>query len=363
MSQKMSLKSLSQGRRKMVTISEGELVTTGYLQPAQRLPLVMQPAVRDVNLFEWATNNREVVETQLLAHGAILFRGFKISTVADFERFITATSGQLLEYTYRSTPRTQVSGNIYTSTEYPANQSIPLHNEMSYARNWPMRICFCCLETAAEGGETPFADSAKVFERINPEIRKLFMKTGVMYVRNYGDGVDLTWQKVFGTTNKSDVEAYCREVGMEFEWKSGNRLRTRQTCQAVATHPITGKSIWFNQAHLFHASSLQQEVYKSLSEAFEEDDLPRNALLGDGSPIDPDVLNHIRQAYSEEESVFAWQEGDILMLDNMLVAHGRKPYAGARRVVVGMAQPFSTRKSLASKVRRSDLEEVSTVTR
>ena len=187
------------------------------------------------------------------------------------------------------------------------------------------------------------ADSGKVFERISPEIRKLFMKTNVMYVRNYGDGVDLPWQKVFGTTNKSDVEAYCREVGMEFEWKSGNRLRTRQTCQAVATHPGTGKSIWFNQAHLFHASSLKQEVYKSLSEEFEEDDLPRNALFGDGSPIDPDVLNHIRQAYSEEETVFAWREGDILMLDNMLVAHGRKPYVGARRVVVGMAQPFSIR--------------------
>src|SRR5215216_282853 len=232
MSQKPSLKALAQNRRRMITLSEGDLVTTGYLQSAQRLPLVIQPAVRDVNLFGWATNNRQFVETQLLSHGAILFRGFKISTVAEFESFITATSGQLLEYTYRSTPRTQVSGNIYTSTEYPANQSIPLHNEMSYARNWPMRICFCCLETAEEGGETPIADSGKVFESISPEVRELFMKTKVMYVRNYGDGVDLSWQQVFGTTSKSDVEAYCREVGMEFEWKSGNRLRTRQTCQA-----------------------------------------------------------------------------------------------------------------------------------
>jgi|ERR1051326_2547266 alpha-ketoglutarate-dependent taurine dioxygenase len=343
MTQKPSLKALPQGRRRIVTLSEEDLVMTGYLLPDQRLPLVIQPAVKDVNLLEWATHSRQYVQMQLLSHGAILFRGFKITAVAEFEKFIIATSGPLLEYTYHSTPRTRVSGNIYTSTEYPANQSIPLHNEMSYASNWPMRICFCCLKTADEGGETPIADSAKVFKRISPEIRELFVKTDVMYVRNYGDGIDIPWQKVFGTTSKSEVEAYCREVGMEFEWKSGNRLRTRQRCQAVATHPKTGKSIWFNQAHLFHTSSLHQEVYNSLSEAFEEEDLPRNALLGDGSPIEPDVLNHIRQAYSQEETVFKWQEGDILMLDNMLVAHGRRPYAGARRVVVGMAQPFSIR--------------------
>ena len=343
MSQKPSSKALPQGRRRIVTLSEEDLVTTGYLQPDQHLPLVIQPALKDINLFEWATNNRQFVEMQLLSHGAILFRNFKITTVAEFEKFITATLGPLLEYTYHSTPRTQVSGNIYTSTEYPANQSIPLHNEMSYARNWPMRICFCCLETADEGGETPIADSGKVFTRISPEIRELFMKTNVMYVRNYGDGIDLPWQKVFGTTSKSDVEAYCLEVGIEFEWKSGNRLRTRQKCQAVAMHPKTGKFIWFNQAHLFHTSSLQQDVYNSLSQSFEEEDLPRNALLGDGSPIEPDVLNQIRQAYSQEETVFTWQEGDILMLDNMLVAHGRRPYLGSRRVVVGMAQPFSIR--------------------
>jgi alpha-ketoglutarate-dependent taurine dioxygenase len=327
----------------MITLSEGDLVTTGYLQPDQRLPLVIQPAVKDVKLFEWAGNNSEFVESQLLLHGAILFRGFNVGAVAEFEKFITSTSGPLLEYTYRSTPRTQISGNIYTSTEYPADQSIPLHNEMSYTRNWPMRICFFSLKTAAEGGETPIADSSKVFERISPEIRELFMKSDVMYVRNYGDGVDLPWQQVFGTKNKSDVETYCREVGMEFEWKRGDRLRTRQTCQAVATHPKTGKSVWFNQAHLFHASSLDQAVYDSLSASFDEEDLPRNALFGNRSPIDPDVLNHIREAYSREEIVFEWQEGDILMLDNMLVAHGRKPYAGTRRVVVGMAQPFGVR--------------------
>jgi len=54
-----------------------------------------------------------------------------VNGAAEFEQFIQAISGELIEYSYRSTPRSQVSGNIYTSTEYPADQSIPLHNEMA----------------------------------------------------------------------------------------------------------------------------------------------------------------------------------------------------------------------------------------
>jgi alpha-ketoglutarate-dependent taurine dioxygenase len=340
MSGKPSLKRFMPNERKLIALSEEKLIATGYLELDTRLPLIIQPAVEDLSLVVWASNNRKFIEEQLLSHGGILFRGFNVRTIAEFERFIAASSGELLEYTYRSTPRTQISGNIYTSTEYPANQSIPLHNEMSYTRNWPMRICFFCLESAEQGGATPIADSSRVFERIDSQIRERFMERNVMYVRNYGDGVDLPWHQVFGTTSKSAVENYCRKVGMEFEWKSGNRLRTRQTCQAAAVHPKTGKLVWFNQAHLFHVSSLGPQACESLLAEFDEADLPRNAFFGDGSRIDPNVLDQIRHAYLQEETVFTWQERDILMLDNMLVAHGRRPFVGARRVVVGMAEPF-----------------------
>ncbi|MCA1994248.1 MAG: TauD/TfdA family dioxygenase, partial [Coleofasciculus sp. S288] len=97
----------------------------------------------------------------------------------------------------------------------------------------------------------------------------------------------------------------------------------------------------FNQAHLFHVSALKLEVRESLLAIFKESDLPRNAFYGDGSTIDTSVLDEIRQIYQQEAVTFPWQEGDILMLDNMLTAHGRLPYSGSRKVVVGMAEPFS----------------------
>jgi alpha-ketoglutarate-dependent taurine dioxygenase len=342
MNQKPSIKQLTPTRRRVVSLSTEELVKIGRLEPNERLPLVIQPADKDINLIAWASNNREFIEKKLLDHGAILFRDFNVKTVPEFEQFMTAICGQLLEYTYRSTPRSQVNGHVYTSTEYPPDQSIPLHNEMSYARNWPRKISFFCLKAAPQGGETPIADSSQVFERINPEIRERFMEKRLMYVRNYSEGIDLPWQQVFGTTSRSVVEDYCREVGMEFKWKGDGRLRTRQLCQAVVTHPVTGKRIWFNQAHLFHISNLGPEISAWLLAEFEEEDLPRHVFYGDGSRIEQSALAEIRQAYQQEQRTFAWHEQDILMLDNMMVAHGRAPFTGPRRIVVALAHSFTS---------------------
>ena len=122
--------------------------------------------------------------------------------------------------------------------------------------------------------------------------------------------------------------------------KPDGELRTRQVCQAVAVHPRTNETVWFNQAHLFHVSSLEPEIRDSLLNS-SGGAPPRNAFYGDGSLIDEADLEEIRAAYQKETIVFHWQKRDILLLDNMLMAHGRKPYRGARKIVVGMGRPFS----------------------
>ena len=325
--------------RKTVNVSQAELVETELIQPGQPLPLVIKPAVEGVNLINWTANNRTFIETKLLRHGGILFRGFNVQSASEFEALIRALSDKLTEYSYRSTPRSQVSGNIYTSTEYPANQVIPLHNENAYSLNWPMKIWFFCVEAAQQGGETPIADSREIFRRISPDVKERFSRKRIMYVRNYRKGLDLHWKDVFQTSQKSEVEAYCRQAGIEFEWRDRDHLRTHQICQAVADHPKTGEPVWFNQAHLFHVSSLKTEVSEFLLSALKESDLPRNAYYGDGSKIESSILEEIREIYRQEAIMFAWQKGDILLLDNMLAAHGRMPFSGSRKVVVGMAEP------------------------
>lgn len=338
----VSLKRLGVARRKIVSLSQENLVKVEPLQSGKLLPLLVQPSIESFDLTSWAANSGEYIAEQLLKHGGILFRGFDLKSPAALEQFIRIISnGELLDYSYRSTPRTIVSGRIYTSTEYPASHSIPLHNEMAYSRSWPLKICFHCVQNAEQGGETPIADSRAVYSRIDPKIKEVFTRKKVLYVRNYGSGIDLPWQTVFQTSDKAEVEMYCRNAGIDFEWRDGNRLRTRQVCQAVASHPISGEIVWFNQVHLFHVSSLDSKSRESIYSTFAEEDLPRNAYYGDGSSIEASILDEIRGIYQEEAIVFPWHNGDILLLDNMLSAHGRRPYSGARRVIVGMAQHYT----------------------
>ncbi|HCF26247.1 MAG TPA: taurine catabolism dioxygenase TauD, partial [Cyanobacteria bacterium UBA11049] len=245
------------------------------------------------------------------------------------------------EYRDRSSPRHEVGEKIYTSTDYPAEQSIFLHNEGTYWLTWPLKIYFSCLIAAQQGGETPIADCRKIFQRIHPQIREKFIEKKVLYVRNYNDGFGLTWQTVFQTRDKAVVEEYCRRNAIEFEWKDGERLRTRQVRQAVAKHPKTGELVWFNHATFFHVSTLEPTLRDALLAEFREEDLPNNTYYGDGSPIEPEVLEELRAAYQQEMVLFPWQQGDLLMLDNMSVAHGRSPFVGTRKVVVGMAEPFT----------------------
>jgi hypothetical protein len=100
---------------------------------------------------------------------------------------------------------------------------------------------------------------------------------------------------------------------------------------------LTGEHVWFNQAHLFHVSSLPTQVRESLLAIVPESRLPRNAYYGDGSRIEDSVIQEINAVYEEEACVFSWRAGDVLLLDNVLMAHGRRPFRGPRRILVGMA--------------------------
>lgn len=307
-----------------------------YLSQDTLLPVVISP-VEMRPLVEYREVVGRMIGIYLSTVGGVLFRGFPIESVADFDMFVRMISPDLASYEFGSTPRSQVHNQVYTSTEYPPHQHIPLHNEQAYTTEWPMKIWFYCAQASPEGGYTPIADSREVYRHIPVRIRERFIEKGVMYVRNYGNGLDVPWNKVFNTMDRRVVEGYCRSAGIEYEWKSDGELRTSQVCQAVAVHPFTQEAVWFNQAHLFHVSNLEPAVREALLSFVDERDLPRQAFYGDGTPIETTILDEIRDVYRSLAVQFPWHERDVLMLDNMLVAHGRTPFKGARKILVAMS--------------------------
>ncbi|WP_439669180.1 TauD/TfdA-like domain-containing protein [Cupriavidus necator] len=302
------------------------------------LPLVVTPD-GDTDWRRQFGAMAAIAAEQLPRVGGVLFRGFRFDDDSDFRAFASAFGHPLLSYEFGSTPRSQVKEGVYTSTEYPAHQVIPLHNEQSYTLQWPMKIWFHCVQPSETGGETPIADSRLVYQRLDPVIRERFAARRLMYVRNYGNGLDLSWQRAFNTDDRAQVERFCRAQRIDFEWKADGELRTRQLCQAVARHPVTGEMVWFNQAHLFHVSGLAPHVREALLAVVGSvDELPRNVVYGDGAPLEDDALATIRATLDDCTVRFPWQQGDVLMLDNMLAAHGRGTFSGPRRVIVAMAE-------------------------
>jgi alpha-ketoglutarate-dependent taurine dioxygenase len=323
-------------RRVAVVQSLDETVRANHLRPGGSL-LCIEPAADDVDLLQWCRHNRPSLDRLLALHGALLFRGFAMDAVERFEPFALALCPDLFQENGEH-PRQSVSGRVYTPVFYPPKQRLLWHNENSFNRQWPMKIMFACVKPAAVGGETPVVDSRKVYDAIDPEVREHFASKQVMYVRNYGNRLGLKWSEVFRTESKAEVEAECRRTGVEFEWKGGDRLRTRCVRPAVISHPRTGESVWFTQAQHWHISCLDPLTRESLQSILPEEDWPRHCYFGDGSPIPADAMLMILRAYARLEEKFAWKRGDVLVLDNLLMAHGREPYVGERKLLVAMGE-------------------------
>jgi alpha-ketoglutarate-dependent taurine dioxygenase len=329
------IKNFREARRKAVDISHLDLVKMGPLLPDQPLPLLIQPNVEGVDLAEWAGTHREMLEQKLYEHGAILFRGFGLKTVPEFERVVSAIYNEVYGG-YGDLPRVEESQRLYKSTPYPEDKAILFHNESSHLNRWPMKISFFCVQASQKGGETPILDCRKVYRELDPKIRRRFEEKGLLYVRNFQPGIDVSWQHFFRTEDRAIAEQKCREGGMEFEWVDADWLRTRQSRTAVSRHPVTGEMTFFNQIQLHHIACLDAETRNSLLSLFKMEDLPRNVYYGDGTPIEDSVMEEIGELYWKLCITAPWQNGDMMMLDNMLTSHARLPYEGPRKIAVAM---------------------------
>jgi len=304
------------------------------------LPLLVPGDGRPV--ADAVAGDRARLRDLLTEHGALLFRGFDVGGVDGFEAAVRALSGTPLTYTEQSTPRSVIKGKVYTSTDYPANAEIPLHTEMSYQAAWPLVLYFHCVTPPDTLGATPLAATGAVLDAIDQDVRTEFDRRGWMVVRNYGEDVGLRWWQAFGTEDRAEVERQCAEGDLRPEWRGTNGLRTTAVRRAVHRHPRTGAEVWFNHVVLFHESSLSAEVREAMVEIYGPDGLPNNTYYGDGEPIPDEVVDHLRQAYRGASTRFDYQRDDLLVVDNMLVAHGREPFTGPRRIAVAMGEASNT---------------------
>jgi alpha-ketoglutarate-dependent taurine dioxygenase len=267
---------------------------------------------------------------------ALVFRGFLV-TAETLDSVMDMLLPNRLAYVHGNSPRSKVGDNIYTSTEYPPELTISMHNELSYAATWPSRLLFFCEQAAQTGGATPVVDGARWLGSLDPEIRETFAK-GVRYTQNLHGGMGLgkSWQETFETDDRASVEAYLADANATWNWTADN-LRISQVRPATTRHPVTGEEVWFSQFDQWHPAGLGDKAAAALARIMDEEELPQSVAFGDGSPIPDEYAVQVRDQGLSAAVDVDWRTGDVLLIDNVLVGHGRRSFTGQRRVLVAMS--------------------------
>ncbi|WP_448608152.1 TauD/TfdA family dioxygenase [Geodermatophilus sp. URMC 60] len=287
----------------------------------------------------WAAEHRSALRAAVLEHGSVLVRGLGLADADAVAAVAGRLTDRLVGEREAFAPREPRPGGLYSSTPWQANQPMCMHHELSYTLEVPGLLLFACLTAPTAGGATAVADAPTVLTALPADLVARFEREGWMLTRSYNDEIGASVEEAFGTDDRGAVEGYCRANGIEFEWQPDGGLRTRQRRSAVVRHPVTGERCWFNQVAFLNQWTLAEEVREYLVDVYGEDGLPFNTRFGNGDPIGEDVVQVVNEVYEAHTARDPWQDGDLLLVDNIRTAHSREAYEGPREVLVGLADP------------------------
>jgi alpha-ketoglutarate-dependent taurine dioxygenase len=285
----------------------------------------------------WATQHRDALRATVTEHGSLLVRGLGLRDAGEVGAVFQRLADALMAETEAFAPRQEISPGVYSSTKWPQNQPMCMHNELSYTIQPPGLMLFACLTAPTEGGATAVADGPTVLDALPADLVERFEREGWLLVRNYNDEIGTSVAEAFGTEDRGTVESWCRAHAIEYEWQPDGGLRTRQRRSAVVRHPASGRRSWFNQIAFLNEWTLASEVREYLVEVYGDEGLPFNTRYGNGDPVGEDVVTLLNDVYDAHTAREPWQSGDLLLVDNIRTAHSREAFTGPREILVGMA--------------------------
>ncbi|MFC5826543.1 TauD/TfdA family dioxygenase [Nonomuraea insulae] len=299
------------------------------------------PVSEPVAAAEWVGEYRALLTEVLLRHGAVLVRGLGVRDAA----LLGQLSAQLMESTVMDREafarRHPLGNSVFSSLEWPPDQPMCMHHEQSYLLEVPRLLAIGCFAAPDSGGITGLADAEAVLAELPEPLVARFAETGWTLRRSFNDVVGLPWREAFGGDDREAAEKYCQANRITCDWRPDG-LRTSQTRPAVLDHPLTGRPVWCNQIAFLNEWTMDPAVREYLVMQLGADGLPFNTGYGDGEPVDAETIRTINEVYESLTLREPWQAGDLLLVDNVRMAHSREPYQGRREIGMVQGDPAPT---------------------
>ena len=285
--------------------------------------------------------SKTIVSDLINAHGFVVFRGYGIQSDQDFHRFVEGLGLENFKYadSFSNAVRHNRTDRVFTANEAPPNVEIFLHHEMAQTLTFPGALFFFCEKAAESGGATPICRSdrtLKTLETQNPTFIAKLRSVGVKYRNsmpseaNHESGQGRSWKDTLTVNSAHEAEEKLAALGYQFNWLEDGGLSVQTPALAAVDHFGRGKDVFFNQI-----------VAAAAGWTVAADDREPRLCFGDDSPIEhADLADTIKAAYQHTVDL-EWQTGDVALLDNLKVMHGRRPFEGSRSVLASLCNPIS----------------------
>ncbi|XP_071713868.1 clavaminate synthase-like protein At3g21360 [Rutidosis leptorrhynchoides] len=307
-------------------------------------PVILSPkpntssnSISDAKLcsFEEAIKaEKQWLESLLVKCGVILFRDFPVTSPSEFNDVVEAFGFPEMEYVGGRAPRTQVVGRVYTANESPPENRIQFHHEMAYVRDVPSKLFLFCEVEPGSGGQTPIVLSHIIYEKMkakHPEFIAKLEEHGLTYTVIMSDESDLSyiagrgWKPAYMTDDKKIAEERAAKQGAKLEWIEGNAAKvTTGPLPAFKFDKQSQHKTWFNNIVNTNTRPMNGNI----------DDHDTYVELGNGELVPDHIVNDCLKFMDEECVVIPWKKGDVMLINNLTVLHGRQPLLKPPRSVL-----------------------------
>jgi alpha-ketoglutarate-dependent taurine dioxygenase len=275
--------------------------------------------------------DREETWSLLNEYGYVRFRNAKFQNAKELKEKYGYLAGRYMNYYQGTNNRKDIGDGVLNVGTEPSYLNLQQHNEMSYSDSWPSIFMLGCISPPLENeGITTIANNRKVTKLLPNNMRNKFMEVGINYIRNFTDARNVDhqsigynhWQASFITNSREEVEKQCMGHALKYKWHNDGTLTTIYTRPAFIEHPKTKEIIFHNCAYSNHQWFNEWKPFCHLP----NDKKPFYSSFGDESEFSEKDIQIMKQLYDENMIGESWKQGDILLLENHFMTHGRTPF-------------------------------------